>query len=566
MTFVDSLIEVWHDLTRDEQQQFILDLDDAELDALEAALISDWDYRADPAGWVKDKLGEHLWSKQVVIAELVRDQRLTVVRSGHGTGKTRIASRIVAWWADTHPPSDTRIVTTATTFAQVRNVLWQEIASAHRSGRLKGRVTQTEWHIVDDENLTEDDRVWMKQQGIRTSGASEVIVGVGRKPSDYDQSAFQGVHARYVLVVIDEADGVPEDLFVQAQALATGPDCRILAIGNPVDPASYMAKCSKPGSGWATLTLSCLDLPTFTAELVASEPKLQALFDRLKLQPSTEELPDDLHAVLTGWSYVEQMLRDYCQEFWRGDHDSPFAATFLSRVLGEYPDDATDGVIPRSALLRAKEPHVLAPTDLWPVELGVDVGAGGDLAVIRARFGVRLSAERWTTRTREPEQLVDLILRAVQETQASVVKIDAIGWGWGIAGSVRRRLVERQMRGAPPVKVVPVFVSEKSADPVRFFNIRSELWWTAREMLEGDVWDLSTIQDDDPVWEELAAPRYVTRGTRIVIEQKTDTRKRLKRSPDDADAVNLAFYTPPATQGSTTFEGPSRRLAASGRR
>ncbi|WP_448640271.1 hypothetical protein [Geodermatophilus sp. URMC 63] len=43
----------------------------------------------------------------------------------------------------------------------------------------------------------------------------------GRKPADYDQAAFQGIHAKYVLVVLDEADGIPKSLFdaVDSQGL-----------------------------------------------------------------------------------------------------------------------------------------------------------------------------------------------------------------------------------------------------------------------------------------------------------------------------------------------------------
>jgi hypothetical protein len=36
------------------------------------------------------------------------------------------------------------------------------------------------------------------------------LVAYGRKPADYDPAAFQGIHARYVLVIIDEAGGVPK--------------------------------------------------------------------------------------------------------------------------------------------------------------------------------------------------------------------------------------------------------------------------------------------------------------------------------------------------------------------
>jgi hypothetical protein len=61
--------------------------------------------------------------------------------------------------------------------------------------------------------------------------------------------------------------------------------------------------------------------------------------------------------------------------------DSP---VFISKVLGQFPENKADGVIPLSwirqcqdedelELIRSKRPDLLLP-----VEIGVDVGAGGD--------------------------------------------------------------------------------------------------------------------------------------------------------------------------------------------
>jgi hypothetical protein len=43
-----------------------------------------------------------IWSKQMEIAEAVRDHRFTAVRSCHGSGKSFIAAWIVCWWLATH--------------------------------------------------------------------------------------------------------------------------------------------------------------------------------------------------------------------------------------------------------------------------------------------------------------------------------------------------------------------------------------------------------------------------------------------------------------------------------
>ena len=64
-------------------------------------------------------------------------------------------------------------------------------------------------------------------------GDGEELVAYGRKPSDWDEDAFQGIHARYVLAILDEAGGVPRSLYTAVETITTSEECRVLAIGNP---------------------------------------------------------------------------------------------------------------------------------------------------------------------------------------------------------------------------------------------------------------------------------------------------------------------------------------------
>lgn len=48
----------------------------------------------DPSSWVRDRLGQTVWSKQREIMESVRDNRKTAVRSCHGAGK----AMWLRWW------------------------------------------------------------------------------------------------------------------------------------------------------------------------------------------------------------------------------------------------------------------------------------------------------------------------------------------------------------------------------------------------------------------------------------------------------------------------------------
>jgi hypothetical protein len=442
-------------------------------------------YAGDPVGWVRERLSQTVWSKQAEILTSIRDHRRTAVRSGHGVGKSHVASLVACWWLDTHPPGEAFVVSTAPTYAQVRAILWRYIRRNHKAGKLPGRVNQTEWHIDDE------------------------IVAYGRKPADHDESAFQGIHARYVLVLIDEACGVPPQLWVAADALTTNIDCRILAIGNPDNPASEFRRVCTPGSGWHTIGISAFDSPNLTGE----------------------DVPEAVRLALVSKEWVEEKRREWGE-------DNPL---YRSKVLGEFSEEAANQVVRTSDLADCRiapdEPR--EPDDLQPVELGVDVGGGGDETVIRERRGCRAGRE-WRAHTDRPEEIAPLILAAVRETGATNVKVDSIGVGFGVIGELRNMAG----RGLHKAHISAVNVAEKASKPDKFLNLRAELWWeVGRGMSERGGWDLSGMENADTTCAQLLEPRWdVDPQGRIRVEPKDDIRKRLGRSPDNADALLLAFY------------------------
>ena len=438
-----------------------------------------------PASWVQDRLGQMVWSKQREIMESVRDHRKTAVRSCHGAGKSHVASLVVSWWLDAHPPGEAFVVTTAPTSTQVRAILWRYIRRMHKSAGLPGRVNQVEW-LIDEE-----------------------LVAFGRKPADADESAFQGIHAPYVLVVLDEACGIPESLWIGAEAITTGPWCRILAIGNPDNSATHFYKVSQPGSGWNSVRISAYDTPNFTGEKV----------------------PEIVAVSLISKEWVEEKKTEWGTE----------NALFRSKVEGEFTLDAADTVVRSSdvATCRTDTEAVYSPADLSPVELGVDVGGGLDETVVRERRGV-LAGREWRIRTDRPEKIAPLVLRAIRESGATAVKIDSIGVGFGVIGELRNAA----SRGEHSARIIGVNVSENPRDKKKFANLRAEMWWTiGRELSAQGGWDLSRMDNGDITAAQLLVPRWEldTKG-RIIVEPKDKIRERIGRSPDNADALLLAYF------------------------
>lgn len=462
--------------------------DEAELlaQALEAEL-----HAIDPAAWVSDRLGEFLWSKQREITESVQVNRYTAVQSCHDAGKSFLAARLAAWWIDTHPPCEAFVVSTAPTGPQVRAILWREINRAHLTGGLVGRLNQTEWWIGSE------------------------MVGMGRKPSDYDPTAFQGIHARYVLVIIDEACGIPEQIWNAVDSLVTNEDCRVLAIGNPDDPTSHFAKVCKPGSGWSVLRIDGLETPNFT----------------------DEDVPDDLRPLLLSPTWVEERRQ-------RWGESSPL---FQSKVRGLFPQDTEDSVIPLSWITAAQDRWQewnAAGRDLSPLTaIGIDVSRGGaDQTVAAPRHGdVVLELQTRTGAQSDDTMATVAWVERLSAGHDARLVVDAIGVGAGVVD----RLREKGYQTEGFVASAGTDMTDVTGD-LGFVNKRAAAWWSLRDSLDPGRNPTLCLPPSDDLAADLSAPRWALKsGRKIQVESKDEIRKRLGRSTDEGDAVIQACWVEP---------------------
>jgi hypothetical protein len=452
----------------------------------------------DPVRWAREGLNLAPWSVQREVMRKVAETgpdapRRIGVPSGHGVGKTALAAWVAAWWiGEASYPGARFLVTSAPSDPQVKGLLWKEINRAHYRASLPGKITgltstsgPVTWHIGDE------------------------LVGWGRKPQDLADpvqamQAFQGIHApEGVLVILDEATGVPDWLWKAALSLMTNESSRILAIGNPDDPSSTFAEYTAPGSGWWVRHISVFDSPLFTGEPVSEVAR----------------------ASLVGPAWVRDAEQDY------GGTDNPL---YQSKVLGLWPDVSNELVISPRLVRRA-----------WENELpgrvrgtyGLDVARSprGDWsALYRVRGGVARFVDAWrglpiTANDDEEDSTVSRTYRHVSQTPAVPVVVDVDGLGAGAYDGLKAKR-------DPSVPVVPFSAAGPARRPDRFDSRRSELWWDFREaMARGEV-------DLDPEDEQLAAqlqtPKWRLDGRgRRHVETKAELAKRGKKSPDRADAV-----------------------------
>ena len=148
-------------------------------------------------------------------------------------------------------------------------------------------------------------------------------------------------------------------------------------------------------------------------------------------------------------------------------------------------------------------------------------------------------------KTPDTMTLVGIVLDAISETGATRVKVDKTGIGQGVTD----RLNELRSENKHQAQIVGVMVGSAAHRPDRFPKLRDELWWeVGRTMSENGAWDLSQL--DDATAAQLTAPRWAPDSSgRIKVERKEETRKRIGRSPDDTDALLLAFYSGSGSSG-----------------
>lgn len=441
-------------------------------------------YSGHPTRWLSNKLG-FIWSKQVTIANSVRDHRHTAVHSCHGPGKSWLAAGIMGWWIDSHPQGEAFVVSTAPTQPQVEAILWRELGKIHRKLDLDGYITggnQPQWKLSNGE-----------------------LVGFGRKPADYidvehAKAAFQGIHARYVLVVLDEAAGIPVWLWDAVESLVTNEYARILAVGNPDDPASQFAKVCAPGSGWSVIGIDAYETPNFTGE----------------------EVPERVAEMLTSPIWVDERRK-------RWGEGSPL---WESRVRGRFPKTATDTLISPDLILQAQL-RDLSRTEFAPGRYGVDVARSGndESTIYRMRGGV-VRREFARAGLGDTMRLAGEVYNRIEPQKGKVpAVIDVIGVGAGVFD----RLSEQNLN------VVAFNSSESATNPKKFVNRRAEQYWALRELFHDGAIDLDA--EDEELAAQLGSIKWtIDSAGRIKIESKEDMKKRGLPSPDRADAVMMVTY------------------------
>mgnify|MGYP000910545621 FL=1 len=472
--------------------------------------------QTDAVAVVRDIFGSTLWDHQEQILTAVRDHPKVAWRSSHGIGKTYVCARLVLWWLFSFPYSI--VITTAPTWRQVEDLLWKEIRSCYYNsafdlgGHLSPSATQ----------LAIDGKEW-------------VAIGL----STNDSNRFQGYHSEHLLVVVDEAAGVAEEIFEAIMGVLTSAHCRLILIGNPTDIGGQFYRAFRT-EGWKTGKTAAWDTPNFKELGITREDIINNTWEAKVPRKDNGDFDWPYP-----WLITPKWAHDAFLE-WGTSHPAWFA-----RVEGEFPEQGEYNVIPLGWIEQAQDrwPDVV-PDRNEQVVLGVDVARGGmDLSAIAVRQGSKILSVETFSNMDGPLLAGEIAVR-YRRLKASRANIDIIGLGAAVEDALKDPVYH-------DITVVPVNVATSSdvldSDGNRKYqNLRAELWWTLRSALDPKTENPLALPPDDGLLGDLAAPKYDFRKGWIQIEAKEETKHRLGRSPDVGDAVMLTF-APKTTSTVLTF-------------
>lgn len=472
-------------------------------------------YQHDPVGWMRDTLqipehtlrwsllpeyANHKWDGTpdplATIAEAIAQGKDVGVESGTGTGKTYLAAGLALWFNACF--EDSLTITTAPKAEQLKAQLWKEVGQHWPK-------FQTRYPMASTVEL----RVRMREGAGEQERWAIIGYGCGVDAGQASATRAQGFHAAHMLIITEETPGIDGAVMTAFGATATGDHNIQLSLGNPDFQLDELHKfCIRPGV--VHVIISALDHPNVVC--------------------GREVIPG---------AAGRKSVAKFADEF--GGVESPM---FKSRVRGISPAESTNALIKLDWCKRSADRHKqrrITPDDLPAMGIDVAQSETGDKASKARGRGNWLHSVESFRCTNATELGRDVAKEAKQQgVLPKHVGVDAIGLGAATVNALREELgsIRAIISGSSPIDGAQQGPDgeERSwmPDANRFENLRSQMWWQMREDLRTDAVDLP---DDSELHRQLTMPQFKDEGKVVKLEAKDEIRKRLGRSPDDADAV-----------------------------
>jgi len=473
-----------------------------------------------PELFFKEPLGiTSLEGFQAKVLQAISDFSRVAIRACHSMGKTWLLARVVLWFLFCYRGSI--VITTAPTHRQVIKLLWGELATAYKNAPhfLGGRLVTNELKISED---------WyaLGFSPKKEAGTEDEQKG----------SSFQGFHALYVLVVFDEATGIPPDIFKMAEGLQTsGKIIKWVCIGNPTTRNSEFFRLFGMAE-WKKIKIDCFQSPNMIANGFINIATLKKEVNKLKRMGEAERLlriesykKPVPHLLSAQWVLGKAYT-------WGLEH-----ALFLSKALAKFPKSADNVMIDYQSVENAIQRDCRRGTTRY---VGVDVARfGPDKTVFTELMGFKETRVKCMAKKRNTEVAGEVIswIKEEDKGEDTYIVVDGTGVGSGVVDT----LEENQSLGLLPDTwhIIEVHFAQEvpeEDEKENYLNLKSYIF----HKLDDDLQDNIDLLDESIYLEQLTSLVFkITGKGKIQMESKEDYKKRTSRdSPDESDSLALANF------------------------
>jgi hypothetical protein len=421
--------------------------------------------------------------QKMVLNDLAWHGKLSVV-SGRGIGKSALLALAGIWFV--------------TVFDQAQVVLTAPSSKTLRSGLFKEYKLWLVGSYVQDLFEITAEKIYLKDEAMLPQESVPSFVEMRTASKDSPES-MSGIHMKSLLVQVDEASKVADDIIRTLVATLTGGwNNKIIMTSNGTRNSGrfYDSHMNDRANLWKKYRFSSEDSPFASKESVLES---EQMFGR--------------------------------------DHD-----IFRVDVLGLFAKEDPDSFISHERVVAAFDRDIV-PARTDEIEIGCDVARfGDDKTVLIWRQGMKVHKPVYRGKTSVVE-VTEMVYQLVSQIRATLgyketirVKVDDTGVGGGVTDILD---LDRDHN----IEVVGCNFGGKGDE--KYGNEASIMWGCLRDNIDRislpDEEECENIMVAKHLREELSA-RRVDYGTgKIKIEPKGNFKKEFGRSPDYADALVLCF-------------------------
>lgn len=480
-------------------------------------------YKNDPIRFCKSILEAHLiYTGQQQILDSIVKYPITVVPSGHSTGKSASASFITLWWLSTRYKA--RVIVTAPTWRQIQTVFYAEVNKWYNKSMLKDfdmfllkqNIMQfnhedykKEWYMLPISPKNSDSM--QGQHGDKSVIVEEIMKELGITKIETDEEIQTVISMMKdsegekrednLLIIIDEASGVDDAI----PEVLEGTDFdRMVVFGNMTrtDGFFYEWAYNMKDESVNVITLSSYESPYMSK------------------------------------SQIESMERRY-------GVDSDVVNV---RLRGLPPSGNINSCISRRLVEECIDLDIKHRFDFEV--MGLDPARfGGDYTVGYSSTGSKPKLEFYFNKE-STMQCIGEVSRWCRRTpnKKHYLFLDATGLGGPIADRIyelidedySKKSEEGYTKVVPNLEVIEIHFGGSPRDKEEYSNTVTEMFFVAKERFENkDI----TIEHDNELIQDLTSRQYnFDSYGRIVVEKKEKFKERIGRSPGKGDAFLLCVY------------------------